>query len=297
MAEDYPYAGPANVLKVLPERKPEGHKGSYGRLLVVGGGSQYAGAPALVALAALRSGVDLATVAAPAETAQVINSFSPDIIAFKLDGKDFSTAAFPGLSDHLKRATAVVVGPGLGTSSEAKDGALELARVLAQNHPKLPVMFDADGLKLVASDRRLLRNPNWLVTPHAGEFRLLSDGDLPTEAEARVEEVKNTAKSIGCTILLKSNVDIIASPKGDCALNRTGNPGMTVGGTGDVLAGIAGAFLAQGTKPFEAAVAGAFLCGRAGDLCREEKGYEFLASDVIEKLPAALSEVRSGSNG
>ncbi|MCK4300684.1 MAG: NAD(P)H-hydrate dehydratase, partial [Planctomycetes bacterium] len=159
-------------MKVLPEREPEAHKGDYGRLLVVGGGSQYAGAPALVALAALRSGVDLATVAAPAETARIINSFSPDLITVKLDGKDFSTSAFPDLSEHLKRSTAVVAGPGLGTSSEAKDGALELARVLAQNHPKLPVMFDADGLKLVASNRKLLRNPNWVVTPHAGEFRL-----------------------------------------------------------------------------------------------------------------------------
>lgn len=294
MPRNYSYTSPDDVLKVLPERRPEAHKGNYGRLLVIGGGSRYVGAPALVALAALRSGADLATVAAPAETARIINSFSPDLITIKLPGRDFGPPALPELDEPIKLATAIVVGPGLGTSPETGKGVIELTEKLIEDHPKLPAMFDADGLKLVASKRELLSNPNWLVTPHAREFELLTGVDLPTDTEGRAEQVKAAAKSLGCVVLLKSHVDIVASPEGKCLLNRTGNPGMTVGGTGDVLAGIVGAFLAQGAESFRAAAAGAFLCGRAGDLCLEEKGYEFVASDLIEKLPAALAEIRGG---
>ncbi len=297
MPSNYSYASADDVLKVLPEREPETHKGDYGRLLVVGGGSRYVGAPALVALAALRSGVDLATIAAPVKTAQIINSYSPDLITIKLPGQDFGSRAVAELDEPVKHATAVVIGPGLGTSPETGKGIIELTEKLAKSYPKLSVMFDADGLKLMASKRKLLSNSNWLVTPHAREFELLTGTDLSTGAKQRVEQVKAAAKSLGCTVLLKSHVDIVASPDGECVLNRTGNPGMTVGGTGDVLAGIVGAFLAQGVEPFQAAAAGAFLCGHSGDLCLEEKGYEFIASDLIEKLPAALADIRGSQGG
>jgi NAD(P)H-hydrate epimerase len=100
---------------------------------------------------------------------------------------------------------------------------------------------------------------------------------------------------LGCVVLLKAHADIIANPGGETVLNRTGNPGMTVGGTGDVLSGIVGTFLAQGADPFQAAVAGAFVCGQAGDICRGEMGYEFMASDLIEKLPKVFAEIRGGA--
>jgi NAD(P)H-hydrate epimerase len=286
-------AGPGDVLMVLPKRRPESHKGEHGRLLVVGGGSRYTGAPALVGLAALRAGADLAMIAAPAEAASVVSSFSPDLIPIRLSCKDFEPAALPELNEHLEKSSAIVIGPGLGTSSATKDAVVGLARTLAKKYKKLPALFDADGLKAIATERRLLHNSRWLVTPHAREFELLTGLDLPADLPGRVEHVKKAAKGLGCVVLLKAFVDIMAAPTGEFALNYTGNPGMTVGGTGDVLAGIVGAFLAQGAEPFRAAVAGAFLCGRAGDLCQGEKGYEFTASDVIGKLPAALAEARS----
>ncbi|HID60660.1 MAG TPA: NAD(P)H-hydrate dehydratase [Hadesarchaea archaeon] len=281
-----------DVLTVLPKRKPESHKGDFGRLLVVGGGSRYTGAPALVGLAALRSGVDLAIIAAPEKTAWTINSLSQDLITVKLPCRDLELSALSELWSELERSTAVVVGPGLGTLSKTRDAVVEIARTLKEQRSDLPALFDADGLKALAHQRDLTRGAPWVLTPHAGEFRLLAGSDLPVDMEKRVKQVKSTAQELGCSILLKGHVDIISSANGDLKLNHTGNPGMSVGGTGDVLSGIVGTFLAQGVDPFKAAVAGARVCGRAGDLCRREKGYEFTASDLIDKLPEVFKEVR-----
>ncbi len=284
-------AGPGDVAAVIPKRRPEAHKGEHGRLLMVGGSSRYTGAPALVGLAALRSGIDLAIVVAPAETALVIASYSPDLITIRLPCRDLEPSVLPLLREDLKRADAVVIGSGLGTLAETRDAVVELARTLTREHGKLPVLFDADGLKAIATERELMRNPRWVLTPHAREFELLTGSDLPADVLGRVREVKRAAEELGCTILLKAHVDVIASPAGGVKLNYTGNPGMTVGGTGDVLAGIVGTFLAQGAEPFRAAVAGAWACGRAGDLCLKEKGHGFTASDVMEKLPQVLKEI------
>ncbi len=281
-----------DVLAMLPKRRPEAHKGDYGRLLIVGGGSRYVGAPALAGLAALRSGVDLAIIAAPEKTAWTINSFSPDLITVKLPCRDLEPSALSELWGELERSTAVVVGPGLGTLAKTHDAVIELARTLREKHPNLPVLFDADGLKALASEQDLARGMPWVLTPHRGEFKLLSDTDLPSSPQEQAEQVKLAAQRLGCTALLKAHVDIIASAAGDVKLNYTGNPGMTVGGTGDVLSGIVGTFLAQGADSFRAAVAGAWICGRAGDLCLREKGYAFMASDLIDKLPEVFKEVR-----
>ena len=286
------YASLADVRAVLPKRRPEAHKGDFGRLLVVGGSSRYTGAPALLGLAALRSGVDLVTIAAPAEAAKIISSFSPDLITVKLPCEDLEPASLALVGEELKRCEAVAIGSGLGTLPQTHDAVIGLAKTLAEKFPRLPALFDADGLKAVASERSLLKNPKWVLTPHAREFELLTGSDLPTDVKGRVDHVALAAKELSCVILLKSHVDVIASPDGEVVLNRTGNPGMTVGGTGDVLAGIVGAFLAQGVEPFKAALAGAFVSGRAGDLCLKEKGYEFVASDVIEKLPEVFREAR-----
>ncbi len=284
--------GKKDVLAVLPKRRRGAHKGDYGRLLVVGGGLRYVGAPALVGLAALRSGVDLAIIAAPEKAAWTINSFSPDLITIKLPCRDLEPPALSELRNEFKLSTAVVVGPGLGTLAKTRDAIIEIARTLKEAQPNMPALFDADGLKALASERDLLQGMRWVLTPHAREFELLTGVDLPADINGRAQQVKAAAKQFGCTVLLKAWVDIIASPAGKVKLNYTGNPGMTVGGTGDVLAGIVGTFLAQGVKPFKAAVSGAWVCGRAGDLCLREKSNEFLASDLLEKLPEVFKEVR-----
>lgn len=281
-----------DVATVLPRRKRESHKGDYGRLLIVGGSSRYVGAPALVGLSALRSGVDLAIIAAPEKAAWTINSFSPDLITIKLPCHDLEPAALSGLWNEFKSTTAVVVGPGVGTLTKTRDAVLDIARKLKEEYPRLPTLFDADGLKTLASERGLPQGMPWVLTPHAREFELLTGVDLPTDIKGRAQQVKVAAKELGCTVLLKAWVDVIASPVGEVKLNYTGNSGMTVGGTGDVLAGVVGAFLSQGVEPFRAALAGAWACGRAGDLCYKERGYELLASDLIDKLPVVFEEVR-----
>lgn len=274
---------------MLPKRRPESHKGEHGRLLIIGGGSRYVGAPALAGLAALRSGVDLAIVAAPEKAAWTINTFSPDLITIKLSCRDLEPAVLPCLQDELKLSTALVVGSGLGTLAKTHDAVIELARALKENYPNLPAVFDADGLKALASERDLPRGMPWVLTPHAREFELLTGADLPPQLEGRIKQVEAAARELGCVVLLKAWVDVIAGPEGQTKVNHTGNPGMTVGGTGDVLAGVVGALLAQGVGPFRAAVAGAWACGRAGDMCFKGMGYEFTASDLIEKLPSVFA--------
>jgi len=131
-----------------------------------------------------------------------------------------------------------------------------------------------------------------VLTPHAGEYAVLTGKELPENFNKRVSEVQRTAAELAAVILLKGSVDIISDGK-SFKLNFAGNPGMTVGGTGDVLSGIVGAFLAQQTDPFEAAVAGAFVNGAAGDFVFEEKGYHMISTDLLDWIPHVLSDPMS----
>lgn len=285
-------AGPGDVQMAVSPRSIGSHKGENGRLLMVGGGSRYIGAPALAGLSALKSGADLVTIAAPFETARAINSFSPDLITLKLPGEVLVPEALSEIEDELRKATAVLIGPGLGTEPDAREATLSLMNTIVEDYPQLPVLLDADGLKMVSEEPDILRAANCLITPHAGEFELLPGSGLSEDERDRPDEVSEVAKDLKTPILLKSHVDICADSDGRVVLNDTGNPGMTVGGTGDVLAGITAAFLSQGSDPFRAAAAGSFVCGMAGDLCSQEMGYEFIATDVKDRIPTAISEVR-----
>lgn len=284
--------GPGDVQMAVSPRSIGSHKGENGRLLIVGGGSRYVGAPALAGLSALKSGADLATIAAPSETARVINSFSPDLITLGLPGEVLIPEALPKIEGELKKVTAVLIGPGLGMEPDTREATLDLMDTITEDYPELPVLLDADGLKIVSEEPDVLEAANCLITPHAGEFDLLSGSGLSKEERDRSDEVSEVAKDMNTPILLKSHVDICADSDGRVVLNDTGNPGMTVGGTGDVLAGIAAAFLSQGSDPFRSGAAGSFICGLAGDLCSQEMGYEFTATDVKDRIPTAISEAR-----
>ncbi len=152
----------------------------------------------------------------------------------------------------------------------------------------VPLLLDADGLKAFAESKRKIGSP-LVLTPHGGEYRLLTGKELPTDLEERIEDVKKTARKLRAVILLKGHVDIISNEE-RIKVNFTGNPGMTVGGTGDVLSGIVGAFLAQGADPFEAAVAGAFINGAAGDFVQSEKGYHMVPMDLVEWIPQVMDD-------
>ncbi|MEM1507513.1 MAG: NAD(P)H-hydrate dehydratase [Candidatus Bathyarchaeia archaeon] len=283
------FAGPGDVLTILKPRPPEAHKGDFGRLLVVGGSETFSGAPTLTALAALRAGVDLVYIAAPRETAYAISSMSPDLITLKLEGDHLSMRNMPIIRSYVERVTAIAIGPGLGLHKETEEAVNEM--VGAAEKRRIPVLLDADGLKAFANFKRRLETPA-VLTPHLGEYTLLAGEKPPEDLEGRAEHVKKTAEDLNVVILLKSHVDII-SDGFRVKFNFTGNPGMTVGGTGDVLSGIVAAFLSQGIDPFEAAVAGAFINGAAGDFVVAEKGYHMVASDLIDLIPKVMNDPMS----
>jgi NAD(P)H-hydrate epimerase len=283
------FAGPGDVLKVTKPRPSESHKGDFGRLLVVGGSEVYSGAPTLVTLAALRTGVDLAYLAAPEQTAYAISSMCPDLITIKLEGKHLNPSDMPVLKKYIKTVDAVAMGPGLGLHAETKKAVK--AVIEAVETAGKPLLLDADGLKAFAAFKRKLKLPV-VLTPHAGEYAILAGKKLPEDLKGKVSEVQKTAAKLDAVILLKGAVDIVADGK-RFKLNFTGNPCMTVGGTGDVLSGIVGAFLAQKVNPFEAAVAGAFVNGAAGDFVFEERGYHMVASDLIDWVPRVMNDPMS----
>ena len=283
------YSGPGDVSLVTKTRPSESHKGDFGRLLVVGGSEVFSGAPTLVSLAALRTGVDIVYLAAPAKTAQAISSISPNLITLKLEGEHLNPSDLPVLKSYIEMSDAVAFGPGIGLHSETK----EFVKVFidAVESVGKPLLLDADGLKAFAEFKRMLTIP-LILTPHAGEYAIIAGKKLPESLSERATEVQKTATELGAVMLVKGPVDIISDGR-RVKLNFTGNPGMTVGGTGDVLSGIVGAFLSQRIDPFEASVAGAFVNGAAGDFVFEDIGFHMVATDLIDWIPRVLNDPAS----
>jgi hydroxyethylthiazole kinase-like uncharacterized protein yjeF len=282
-------AGPGDVLLATKPRSPTAHKGDFGRLLVIGGSEVFSGAPTLVSLAALRTGVDLVYLAAPSKTAYAIASMSPDLITIKLDGNNLKPSNMETLKPYLGMVDAVAVGPGLGL----KDETVEFVKTCIDEVERAgkPLLLDADGLKAFAKFKRPLKVP-LVLTPHAGEYTILTGEMLPEDQEERVLAVQKNAKKLNAVVLVKGKVDIVCDAE-RAKLNFTGNPGMTVGGTGDVLSGVVGGLIAQKVDAFEAAVAGAFVNGAAGDFVANEIGFHMVATDVIEWIPCVLDDPMS----
>jgi NAD(P)H-hydrate epimerase len=214
---------------------------------------------------------------------------SPDLIAVKLKGEHLNPANIAELREYIGKADSVVLGPGLGMHEETKE-AVKIVINTVEAAGK-PLLVDADGLKAFAEFKRPLRVP-LVLTPHPGEYAILKGKRLPETLKEKVLDVNKTAKTLKAVILLKGPVDVVSDGE-RFKLNFTGNPGMTVGGTGDVLSGIVGAFLAQHVDPFDAAIAGAFVNGAAGDFVFEETGYHMVATDLIDWIPNVLNDPMS----
>ncbi len=270
------------IRQIYKPRKDWAKKGDFGRLLVIGGSWVYTGCIALNALAALRSGADLVLILAPERAANIAASFAPDLIAVPAEGKNLGRKHVKQALELAEKADAVVVGCGLLEPS------FEFILEFLQELDK-PAVIDAGAIHAVARRKEVLKG-NFVLTPHAGEFLSLTGEKPPVELERRVELVKKAALELGSVILLKGHVDVI-SDGNRVYLNRTGTPYMTVAGTGDVLAGVIGAILARKVKPFEAACAGTYLTGLAGEIASKRFGESLTASDVIEALPEALGGV------
>jgi len=264
-------------LMLLSQRGAASHKGDSGRILVIGGGP-YTGAPALSAMAALRAGADIVTVAAPGRAARVISAFSPNLIVQGLSADHLCPADVPILAEQIARHDVVVMGMGLGRHQETASAIREVLALCRSLGKK--TVIDADALQ---PDLPL----QGIITPHAGEFQRISGISLADMGyRERAGPVKEYAGKKGLVVLLKGRIDLISDGEALRA-NATGNAGMTVGGTGDVLAGITGAFYARASA-LRAAAAAAFVNGRAGDLVYLEKGFGMVATDLVERIPEAM---------
>jgi hydroxyethylthiazole kinase-like uncharacterized protein yjeF len=276
------YVTTGYLKKHLKKRLATSHKGQNGRVLVAGGSKLYFGSPILVSLSAFRTGVDLVYLLAPECTAKYIGPRYPDLIVWGYSGKFLNKKALPLFEQLRSRTDAMVIGNGITKQS----GVLKTASEFIRKWDK-PLVIDADAIqpKLKTNSKQLI------YTPHFVEFSRLTKLKTPENLKKRVKLVQNAAEELSATILLKGRPDIISD--GDKLMfNNIHNPGMTVGGTGDTLAGIACALLSQKHTAFESACMAAYINGSAGNLAIKEYGYSMLASDVINKIPSVIKQFR-----
>ena len=275
------FLGKGDLLRVI-KRDVTSHKGNNGRVLVVGGSRDYSGAPTLAAHAAFKSGVDLVHVACPQSVALPIRSYSPDFIVHTLSEEIIIEEDVDKIVELSKNVDSVVIGCGMGKDKETASALNELVGEI-----KKPVVFDADALKLLDTELIKKMENDVVVTPHSAEFKALFGLDIPEELENKMEIISKTSSENKCVVLLKGVLDIISNGK-KTRLNKTGNPGMTVGGTGDCLAGLVGGLMAKGHDGFEAACLGAYINGRAGDMASVKYEYHFTATDMMKYIDDAF---------
>ncbi|MFC7076262.1 NAD(P)H-hydrate dehydratase [Haloarcula halophila] len=258
------------------DRDPASHKGDNGEVLVVGGGP-YTGAPALAAQSALRGGADLVRVVCPASVAREVQGYSENLIVLPYDDDRLAPTHVDRIADHAASHDTLVLGPGLGDADETLDAVADL---LARFDGTAVV--DADALQVVPE---VETDADLLCTPHQGELRAMG-GETSEDWRERLSLVESFAAEIGATLLVKGPYDIV-SDGNRTRVGRTGNAGMTVGGTGDVLAGLSGA-LACVQAPIDAAALAAYANGAAGDRVVDERGNGLVATDLLEEIPTVL---------
>ena len=271
------------VLSLLPDRNPWGHKGNFGKLLLLCGSRGYTGAAFFAAMGALRSGAGLVFLGVPESIygIEAVKLNEPVIFPLPDAGGRLSADAVPEILTRLPQMDAVLVGPGLGQS----EGTLAVVRAVLEK-AECPVVVDADGINVLSAHRDLLRGRKspTILTPHDGEFARLGG----VIGEDRMSAAAALAYNLGCVVLLKGHETCITDGI-DGYINPTGNPGMAVGGSGDVLAGVITALLGAGLPPLEAAACGAWLHGAAGDRCAAELGqYGMLPTDMLSALPRLM---------
>ena len=273
----------SDVLDLLPDRKANTHKGDYGRILLLCGSKGYTGAAALSAMGAFRCGAGLVYLCVPESIYQIEASKLLEPIVLPLADLDghFSTGAIQEICKLLPKMDVVLIGPGIGQSADTK----ALTEAVLTNFEG-PIILDADGINVMRRNIDALRGRSFptILTPHPGEFTGIG-GILENGRREGAEALANTLQTI---VVLKGHETVITDGT-TTYINQTGNPGMAVGGSGDVLAGMIAALIGQGIDPLEAAACGVWLHGAAGDLCADDIGqYAMLPSDMLNYLPRLL---------
>jgi len=274
------------VSSVIPPRRAFSHKGENGRVMVVGGSFLYHGAPLLSSLAAMRSGVDLVYLAVPRPLSVPIRAYTPDLIVLPLPDMKITKGVGNKIARLVEEGKVAIdsalIGPGLvGIRKEIGILAYKLVNM------GVKVVLDAGSLHPEVID--YVKGTKTVITPHGGEFYRIFNVKVGDDIEDRVEKVEKAAAEYGLTILLKGRYDVISDGE-RTYVNTTGNPGMTVGGTGDVLAGLVAGLLARGMDPLEAAFSAAYINGLCGDRAYEKYGLHFTATDVINEIPHVMKK-------
>ena len=274
-----------DLAKIIPKRSIDSHKGNCGKLLHLCGSLGFTGAAALAAMAAMRTGAGLVFLGVPEAIYAIEAVKLNEPIVFPLPDVNgmLSSNACPAIEKRLVDMDAVLIGPGLGQSS----GTEEAVITVLESYPG-PVILDADGINVICSHKDILRGRTFptVLTPHEGEFARL----LGRKVTDRMTDAVQFAREHGVVLLLKGHNTLITD--GDiCYVNPTGNPGMAVGGCGDVLAGIISALLGFGISPLLAAACGAWLHGAAGDISAQTYGNGLIPTDMLESLPRLLKQV------
>ena len=273
----------SDILNLLPDRPVESHKGNYGKIMLLCGSRGFTGAAALAAMGALRCGAGLVYlgVSESIYAIEAIKLLEPVVFPLPEENGMLGEDACDLILSKLPNMDAVLIGPGMGNNI----GTFSVVKTVLHNFTG-PVVLDADGINVLSGHIDILRGRPYatILTPHNGEFVRVG-GVLN---EDKIASAMNFAADSNCIILLKGHRTVITDGK-QCYINTTGNPGMAVGGSGDVLAGIITALLGQGLPPIQAASCGAWLHGAAGDLCAREIGqYGMLPSDMLQVLPRLL---------
>ena len=292
----------AQIRKTLPRRALESHKGTFGHVYVVAGSAGKSGAALMTGLAALRSGAGLVTLWLPKSLQRSVVGKFPELMTEFLPETDEATADRSGAArvlDQLSNADALVLGPGMTTHPSTRKLIWELVR-----YSPVPVVLDADGINAFIPPAEPLRNQAQMpviITPHPGEMARLIGKKTSDVQKTRIDTARDCAASFRCYVVLKGFKTVIAAPNGQIYINNTGNPGMATGGTGDILAGMMGRFVAGWRHQMDRddAVdiadyisAAVHLHGLAGDLAAEQEGMESLiATDLVKFLPKAFKKI------
>jgi len=282
-----------NILKeIYKERPKDSKKYDFGLLIVIGGSDFYSGSPALSAMAAFKSGCDMVRIIAPKRAADIIASFSPNLAAYPLEGNWLESKHLATLLEMTESAkavsygkTTVVIGGGMGRSEETQKAILEYLEQVS-----VPVVIDADAIHAVGKKPEIGAGKPFLFTPHTYEFFVLTGKEIyKLPFEEKIKMVQEEAARLQTTILLKGPTDIISDGK-EVALNKTGSPYLSKGGTGDTLAGICGALMARGIDAFTSAQAAAYINGKAGEIVSQRLKEGLLATELIEAIPEVIKD-------
>ncbi len=273
-----------DIQNAIPKRHDNSNKSDYGKLFVIGGSVGMAGAVSLSLKASLRCGIGLVTAAVPQSINNIIQTKIDEAMTMPLPDKlgKITAEMWDKVANRANKCDAVLIGPGIGRGEEVTEFIVNFLKALT-----VPVVIDADAIYALSKRKDVIKEiaTDIIITPHSKEMEYLTGIDVETIEKDRPGAAIDTAKELGLTLVLKGHHTIVAAPDGDSSVNLTGNSGMAGAGSGDVLSGMIGAFLAKGMMPYSAAVSGVYLHGMAGDKAMEELGKESMnATDIIDSI-------------